>query len=266
MPPILNKRIARCITLVLVATLIAMGAAVASAQDDAAAPQRRDLETPTTDGSLMLLGRFTPPATEGAPVVILIPGLDEPFDQYSPVENSLRERGVGVALAGVRGTGRSTTDTEGRRVDHRDVDPLDAQVFVDDVTALVNAVRQQSPGSPVALLGSRVTANAIALMVKSSAASERPQTAVLLSPASSLRGLAIEPSDLLDTGVKLIVVHGDEDIFAGRLLEFLQTLAQESGADARLTVMPVEGEARGIDLLNSPNTLNDVITRLTQAP
>jgi len=87
-----------------------------------------------------------PDGSEDAPILVLWPAMGVPARYYRHLAATLRERGLGVVVADLRGTGASTPPPS--RASRHGLAEL-----VDDVGAVLAHVRTRAPGRKLLLLG-----------------------------------------------------------------------------------------------------------------
>ncbi|HVW40144.1 MAG TPA: alpha/beta fold hydrolase [Amycolatopsis sp.] len=104
------------------------------------------LTVSTADGTTFVI-RLLPQAEPGAPVVLLLPAMAMKAKFYLPLAEALHEAGLSAATADLRGQGESKPALrEGPDFGYR-------ELIETDMPAIVAALRERFPGSPLHLFG-----------------------------------------------------------------------------------------------------------------
>ncbi len=107
------------------------------------APERLEVRLP--NGASLAVDYFA--GSDGAPVAIILPALGVTARVYHRFAAALNSRGLGVAVMDLRGTGDSVPRVDASaRYGYQDVATV-------DLPAVVSAVRQRTPGSPLVFVG-----------------------------------------------------------------------------------------------------------------
>lgn len=241
--------LSKIITTTLATVITASSAVAASRAVTFAAP----------DG-VIVAATYTPVARTPAPAVVLVHGLGETRDAWSPLTGLLEKAGIATLAIDLRGHGESVRKltTEGPlALNYREFRPIDFQDMMFDVNAGVDWLLEQ-PGvdkNRIAIVGASIGGN---IVLRYATVNDDLAAIVVLSPGIVYRDVRADDviGKIPNRPLRLLVAQNDAFAFESckRLMEIRKELGQASDQSE---MKACAGNLHGTDLVRGVQGLAD---------